>query len=98
MEWERLNLNSELTLNMNSIRNTEIIHLATGNGTVSSQAYLDWALSLRDGFCPVSDADQGTFRWLTLVGDAVSVHRWGDVFTFQVHFFMYLFKQHYGTI
>ena len=33
---------------------------------------------------------------LTLVGDAVSVHhRWGDVFTFQVHFFMYLFKQHY---
>ena len=49
MEWERLDLNSKLTLNMHSIRNTEIIHLATGNGTVSSQAYLDRALSLRDG-------------------------------------------------
>lgn len=98
MEWERLDLNSKLTLNMHSIRNTEIIHLATGNGTVSSQAYLDRALSLRDGFCAVSDADHGTFGGLTLVGDTVSMHRWGDVFTFQVNFFMYLFKQHYGTI
>ena len=94
MEWERLNLNGKLTFNMHNIRNTKIIHLATGNGMVSSQAYLDWALSFGDSFCPVYDADHGTFGGLTLVGDAMSVHRWGDMFTCQVHFFMYLFKQH----
>ena len=86
MEWERLNLNGKLTFNMHNIRNTKIIHLATGNGMVSSQAYLDWALSFGDSFCPVYDADHGTFGRLTLVGDAVSVHRWGDMFTCQVHF------------
>lgn len=98
MEWERLNLNSELTLNMHSIRNTEIIHLATGNGSlltglpgpgfVTQRWFLSFLMLI---MVPLGG--------LTLVGDAVSVHhRWGDVFTFQVHFFMYLFKQHYGTL